>query len=105
MCGAATCDLNHIMISCTHFGERPSLDDIAEMKDGYVRWLTAVADSTSRGVMLFGEKAHQSLRTSHHSYITLFSALLEFCLACREQSDEGTNDNDGLSVCAKGRVK
>ena len=23
MCGAATCDLNHIMTSCTHFGERP----------------------------------------------------------------------------------
>ena len=39
MCGAATCDLNHIMTSCTHFGERPSLDDIAEMKDVYGRWL------------------------------------------------------------------
>ena len=36
MCGAATCDLNHIMTSCTHFGERPSVDDIAEMKDGYL---------------------------------------------------------------------
>ena len=48
MCGAATCDLilNHIiMTSCTHFGERPSLDDIAEMKDGYVRWLRAIADT------------------------------------------------------------
>ena len=42
---AATCDLNHIMTSCTHFGERPSLDDIAEMKDGYVRWLRAIADT------------------------------------------------------------
>ena len=30
-------DLNHIMTSCTHFVERSSLDDIAEMKDGYVR--------------------------------------------------------------------
>ena len=37
MCGAATCDLKHIMTSCTHFGERPSVGDIAEMKDGYVR--------------------------------------------------------------------
>ena len=46
MCGAATCDLNHIMTSCTHFGERPSVDDIAEMKDGYVRWLRAIADTT-----------------------------------------------------------
>ena len=45
MCGAATCDLNHIMTSCTHFGERPSLDDIAEMKDVYVRWLRAIADT------------------------------------------------------------
>ena len=61
MCGAATCDLNHIMISCTHFGGRPSVDDIAEMKDGYVRWLTAVAESTSRDVKLFGEKAQRLL--------------------------------------------
>ena len=45
MCGAATCDLNNIMTSCTHFGERPSLYDIAEMKDGYVRWLRAIADT------------------------------------------------------------
>ena len=45
MCGAATCDLNHIMTSCTHFGERPCLDDIAGMKDGYVRWLRAIADT------------------------------------------------------------
>ena len=45
MCGASTCDLNHIMTSCTHFGERPSLDDIAEMKDGYVRWLRVIADT------------------------------------------------------------
>ena len=45
MCGAATCDLNHIMTSCTHFGERPSRDDIAETKDGYVRWLRAIADT------------------------------------------------------------
>ena len=45
MFGAATCDLNHIMTSCTHLGERPSLDDIAEMKDGYVRWLRAIADT------------------------------------------------------------
>ena len=35
-----------IMTSCTHFGERPSVDDIAEMKDEYVRWLSAVADTT-----------------------------------------------------------
>ena len=34
-----------IMTSCTHFGERPSLDDIAEMEDGYVRWLRAIADT------------------------------------------------------------
>ena len=33
------------MTSCTHCGERPSLDDIAEMKDGYVRWLRAIADT------------------------------------------------------------
>ena len=31
------------------FGERPSLDDIAEMKDGYVRWLRAIADT----IMMF----------------------------------------------------
>ena len=36
--------LNHPMTSCTHFGERPSVDDIAEMKDGYV-W---VAESHCR---------------------------------------------------------
>ena len=30
MCGAATCDLNHIMMSC---GEKPSKLDIAKMKD------------------------------------------------------------------------
>ena len=45
VCGAATCDLNHIMTSCTHFGERPSVDDIAEIKDGYVRWPSTVADT------------------------------------------------------------
>ena len=43
---AATCDLNHIMTSCTYFGERPNVEDSAEMKDGYVRWLSAVADTT-----------------------------------------------------------
>ena len=32
MCSAATCDLNHIMASCTHFGEIQSKDDIAEME-------------------------------------------------------------------------
>ena len=36
MCGAATCDLNHIMTR----GERPSIDEDAERKDGYVRWLS-----------------------------------------------------------------
>ena len=46
MCGAATCDLKDSMRSCTHYGERPSVDDIAEMKDGYVRWLRAIADTT-----------------------------------------------------------
>ena len=46
-----------------------------------------------RCTALFGENAQCP---SHHSYISLFSALLEFCLACREQSDEGTNDNDEL---------
>ena len=40
-----TCDLNHILMSCTHFGERPSVEDIAEMKDGYVQWLRAIADT------------------------------------------------------------
>ena len=29
ICGAATCDLNHTVTSCTHFGERPSVDDFA----------------------------------------------------------------------------
>ena len=52
MCGAATCDLNHIMTSCAHFGERPSVDDIAEMKDGYVRWLRAIAETT-REILVF----------------------------------------------------
>ena len=45
MCGAATCYrsyMNHIMTICTHFGERPSVDDIAEMKDRYVRWLRSI---------------------------------------------------------------
>ena len=46
MCGAATCDLNHIMTSYTHFGERPSVDDIAEMNSGYMPWLRAIADTT-----------------------------------------------------------
>ena len=46
ICGAATCDLNHIVTSCPHFGERSSVDDIAEKKDGYVLWLSAVADTT-----------------------------------------------------------
>ena len=46
MCGAATCDLNHIMTSCTHFGEIPSKDDIAEMEGRAVRWMSAVADTT-----------------------------------------------------------
>ena len=45
MCGAATCDLNHIMASCTHFGEIPSKDDIAEMEGRAVRWMSAVADT------------------------------------------------------------
>ena len=41
MCGAATCYLNHIMTSCTHFGEIPSKDDIAEMAVRAVRWMSA----------------------------------------------------------------
>ena len=45
MCGAATCDLNHIMTSCTHVGEIPSKDDIAEMEGRAVRWMSAVADT------------------------------------------------------------
>ena len=45
MCGAATCDLNHIMMSCPHFGEIPSKDDIAEMEGRAVRWMSAVADT------------------------------------------------------------
>ena len=28
MCGAATCDLGHIMTNCRHFGERPNRDDM-----------------------------------------------------------------------------
>ena len=45
MCGTATCDLNHIMTSCTHFGEIPSKDNIAEMEGQAVRWMSAVADT------------------------------------------------------------
>ena len=45
ICGAATCDLNHIMTSCTHFGEIPSKDDIAEMEGRALRWMSAVAET------------------------------------------------------------
>ena len=51
MCGAATCLLNHIVTSCTHFGERPSIDDIAEMK-----YLRAVAESHCRHDMMMSVK-------------------------------------------------
>ena len=60
-----------------------------------------------RCTALVGENA-QSVLVIIVTYLSLFSPLLEFCLACREQSDEGTNDNDDndeLSVCAKGRVE
>ena len=58
----------------------------------------------SSGVLRSSVKMLKS--PSHHNYISLFTALLEqLCLACREQSDEGTNDNDELSVCARGRVQ
>ena len=40
-----TCDLNHIMTSCTHFREIPSKDDIAEMEGRAVWWMSAVADT------------------------------------------------------------
>ena len=40
MCGAAKCYLDHIMTGCTHFGERPTKDDIVEMRDRSVRELT-----------------------------------------------------------------
>ena len=46
MCSAATCDLSHILMSCKHFGERQSRDDIAKMMERSVRWLSAVADMT-----------------------------------------------------------
>ena len=46
MCDAATCDLNHIMMSCKHFGERSSRDDFAKMKDRYLQWLSVVTDTT-----------------------------------------------------------
>ena len=46
MCGAATYDMYHIKTRCTHFGERPSVDDIEDMNDGHVRWLSAIADTT-----------------------------------------------------------
>ena len=48
MCGVATCDLNHNhnVMSCKHFGERLSKDDIAKMDDRSVRWPSAVADTT-----------------------------------------------------------
>ena len=46
MCNAATCDLNHIMMSYTHCEEKPSKDDVGKMKDRSVRWLSAVADTT-----------------------------------------------------------
>ena len=65
MCGAATCDLNHIMTSCIHFGERPSLDDIAEMKDGYVRWPRA---NCRHDMMMINECALLYLR--HHIVLT-----------------------------------
>ena len=29
VCGAATCDLGHIMTNCRHFGERPNRDEIS----------------------------------------------------------------------------
>ena len=45
MCGATTCDLNHIVTSCTNFGETSSKDDIAEMEGRAVRWMRAVADT------------------------------------------------------------
>ena len=44
MCGA-TCDLNHIMTTCTHFGERSSVDDVGKMDDRSVQSLNAVADT------------------------------------------------------------
>ena len=43
--GAATCDLNHITTSCTHFEKRSSKDDSAIMKDRSVQWLSAAADT------------------------------------------------------------
>ena len=48
MCDAATCDPSPIMMSCPHFGERSSEDDVAEMKDRSVQWLrlSAVANTT-----------------------------------------------------------
>ena len=37
VCGAARCDLGHIMTNCRHFGERPYRDEIAGMEDRAVR--------------------------------------------------------------------
>ena len=45
VCGAATCDLGHIMTNCRHFGQRPNRDDIAGMEDRTVRWMNAVGDT------------------------------------------------------------
>ena len=44
-CGAATCDLGHIMTNCRHYGERPNRDDMATLEGRAVRWLSTVADT------------------------------------------------------------
>ena len=47
MCGAATCDLNHIMTSCTHFGETEPRRHCRN--EG---WIRAVAESHCRHDMI-----------------------------------------------------
>ena len=45
VCGAATCDIGHIMTNCRRFGERPNRDEIAGIEDRAVRWISVVADT------------------------------------------------------------
>ena len=53
VCGAATCDLGHIMTNCRHFGERPNRDEIAGMEDRAVRWMDAVAYNKMNETFLY----------------------------------------------------
>ena len=67
MCGAATCDLNH-----NHDEQReserptPSVDDIAEMKDGYVRWLSAYLYNFLHNQIILHEHIYTALSECLH---------------------------------------